>query len=188
MSSARDQIIEATCDLMESQGLHATGLSQIVKESGAPKGSLYYYFPEGKDAIAEAAIARAGQNVADRIQASLEAGDVAEGIPAFVAGIAHFVEASGFRGGGPLTAVAMETATTNARLNQACREAYGRLQGAFEGRLAEGGYARPAELALFITAAIEGGLILSRVYHTGDPLRQVAAQLGELLSAARQAV
>lgn len=37
---ARDQIIETACDLLESQGFHATGLNQIVKESSA-QGSLY---------------------------------------------------------------------------------------------------------------------------------------------------
>ncbi len=42
MASTRNQIIETTCDLLESQGFHGTGLSQIIKESGAPRGSLYY--------------------------------------------------------------------------------------------------------------------------------------------------
>ena len=41
MSSTRDQIIEKTCELLEAQGYHATGLNQILAESGAPKGSLY---------------------------------------------------------------------------------------------------------------------------------------------------
>ena len=184
MSSTRDQIIETTCDLMESQGFHATGLNQIVKESGAPKGSLYYYFPEGKDELAEEAIAYAGRAVAERISSGLAAaGDVAEAVGQFVSNIAHFVELSGFRSGGPLMTVAMETATTNERLNLACREAYTRLQGAFEARLLAAGYAseRAAGLAAFITAAIEGGIILSRTYHTGDPLRLVARQLAELL-------
>jgi AcrR family transcriptional regulator len=34
-STARDQIVEATCDLLEAQGYHATGFNQIVAESGA---------------------------------------------------------------------------------------------------------------------------------------------------------
>lgn len=188
MSTTRDQIIEATCDLLENQGFHATGLNQIVKESGAPKGSLYYYFPEGKDAIAEAAIERAGQAIAERISASLaDATDVAEGVRAFVANIAYHVEATGFRSGGPLTTIAMETATTNDRLNHACRAAYTRVQAAFEGRLLAGGFdqARAVALAGFITASIEGGIILSRTYHSGDPLRLVAEQLAAALRAAR---
>lgn len=184
MSSTREQIIATTCDLLESQGFHATGLNQIVKESGAPKGSLYHYFPEGKDAIAEAAIDAAGRMVAERIRAGLAVSDdAAEAVRLFVANVAHFVEASGFRSGGPLTTVAMETATTNERLNLACREAYSRLQEAFEAKLAASGYApaQVGELATFITAAIEGGIILCRTYHTGDPLRLIAAQLGQML-------
>lgn len=48
MSSTKEQFIETTCDLLESHGYYATGLNQIVAESGALKGSLYYHFPEGK--------------------------------------------------------------------------------------------------------------------------------------------
>ena len=182
----RDHIIDTTCGLLESQGFHATGLNQIVKTSGAPKGSLYHYFPAGKDELAEAAIVRAGELVVERINTNLAASaDVAEALRTFVATIAHFVEVSGFRSGGPLMTVAMETATTNDRLNQACRAAYGRLQAAFEAKLAAGGYAHAQAhaRATFITAAIEGGIMLSRVYHSGDPLRAVADQLGELLGA-----
>ena len=187
MSATRASIIAATCDLLESQGLHATGLNQIVRESGAPKGSLYHHFPEGKDAIVEAAIAQAGRLVAERIAAGLASGDdPAEAVAAFVRRIAEAVEASGYRDGGPLATVAMETAATNARLNRACRAAYADLQGAFAARLRQGGFAaaQATRLATFITAAIEGGVILCRTEHSGEPLRLVADQLGQLLAAA----
>lgn len=186
MSSTRDQIIETACDLMESQGFHATGINQIVKESGAPKGSLYYYFPEGKDELAEEAIERAGRALAGRIAQGLAAGaTAAEAVRLFVSNIAHHVEASGFQSGGPLMTVAMETATSNQRLNLACREAYSLLQGAFETKLVESGYGEEnaRRLATFITAAIEGGIILCRTYHSGDPLRLVADHLGLMLEA-----
>ena len=144
MSSTRDQIIEATCDLLESQGFHATGLNQIVKASGAPKGSLYYYFPERKDELAEAAIERAGRGVADRMSASpANTGDVAEAVRDFVATIADFAEASGFRSGGPLCTIAMETAATNERLNKACRAAYSQIEATFEVKLGLAGYSPP---------------------------------------------
>jgi len=187
MSTPRESIIETTCVLLESQGFHATGISQIVKQSGAPKGSLYHYFPAGKDEIAATAIERAGRSVAERITAGLSASDdPAEAVSRFVALIADQVEASGYSTGGPLTTVAMETATTNQRLNQACRAAYSRLQAAFQAKLAQSGFseAQARQLATFITASIEGGIILCRTYHTGDPLRLVAEQLGRMLAAA----
>lgn len=184
MSSTKEQFIQTTCDLLESQGYYATGLNQIVAESGAPKGSLYYHFPEGKEELAAEAISRAGETVADRIRANLaDIADPATAIRRFVERIADSVEASGYRSGGPLMTVAMETATTSERLNLACREAYMRLQQAFARKFEEGGYdkGQSEELATFVIAAIEGGVILSRTYHSGDPLRQVAQQLGDYL-------
>jgi TetR/AcrR family transcriptional regulator, lmrAB and yxaGH operons repressor len=184
MTTARDQIIETTCDLLEKQGYHATGLNQIVKESGAPKGSLYYYFPDGKEEITEAAIARAGTVTAERIRMNLaKHDDPAEAVRTFIHAIASAVEMSGYRTGGPLQSVAMETAVSSERLNHACRDAYSELQRAFSEKLTTGGHTveRATELATFITSAIEGATILSRTYHTGDPLRRVADELGHYL-------
>jgi TetR/AcrR family transcriptional repressor of lmrAB and yxaGH operons len=185
MTSAREQLIATTCDLLEAQGYHATGLNQIIAESGTPRGSLYYYFPEGKEELAAAAIERAGLLVAERIAAGLaQEADVATAVRRFAELIADHVERSGFRAGGPLTTVAMETAISNTRLNMACRTAYDRLEQAFAARLRQAGYLeqRVERLAGFILAAMEGGIILSRTRHSGDPLRQIGAELGRMLS------
>ena len=186
MASTRDQIIETMSQLMEAQGYHATGLNQIVKESGAPKGSLYYYFPDGKEGLAAEAIERAGELVAGRIRGGLSRyADAAGAVEKFVMLIADGIEMTGFSAGGPLTTVAMETATTNERLNLVCLQAYERLQGAFGEKLIACGYSesRAQELAIFIVSAIEGGIILSRTRHSGDSLRRVAQELGRFLAA-----
>jgi TetR/AcrR family transcriptional regulator, lmrAB and yxaGH operons repressor len=188
MNTTQSQIIATTCELLEQQGFHATGLNQIVNISGAPKGSLYYYFPGGKDEIAEAAIAWAGRTVAARIRTHLSGdADVAAALRRFVLLIADQVEASGFRSGGPLMTVAMETATTNERLNLACRQAYGLLLAAFEETLLACGWSgeQAQALATMINAAIEGGVILSRTQHSAAPLRIVADQLERLVRASQ---
>jgi TetR/AcrR family transcriptional repressor of lmrAB and yxaGH operons len=185
MTSTRDQIIETTCDLIELQGHHATGLNQIVRESGAPKGSLYYHFPDGKEEIVAEAVLLAGRRTAERIREGLAGfASAEEAIRQFVANIAHHVELSEFRSGGPLTAVAMETASSSERLNAACREAYSMLQQAFADGIGQYGIEekRSAELATFITSVVEGGIILSRTYHNADPLRRVGAELAALLA------
>jgi len=185
MSNAREQILQTTCDLLEKQGYHGTALNEIVKESGAPKGSLYYYFPEGKEQITAEAVRQSGQVTSQRIRSGLAAdSDAPQAVYEFILLIAENVERSGFAAGSPLTAVAMETAAHSGRINLACREAYGMLQAAFTEKLLETGFSssRAEELGTFITASIEGGIILSRTSHTADPLRLVARQLKILLS------
>jgi len=180
MSNVREQILKTTCDLLEKQGYHGTGLNEIVKESGAPKGSLYYYFPAGKEQITAEAVLQSGQTTAERIRTGLKASSSApKAIHDFILLIAENVEYSGFAAGSPLTAVAMETATQSERINLACREAYHMLQHVFTEKLVESGYSKvkAEELGTFITASIEGGIILSRTSHTADPLRLVAKQL-----------
>lgn len=185
MSNAREQILQTTCDLMEKQGYHGTGLNEIVKESGSPKGSLYHYFPEGKEQITAEAVFHSGHLTAERIRMGLmESSSASKSVYDFILKIADQVELSNFAAGSPLTAVAMETATKSERINLACREAYGMIQSAFREKLLESGYAKnkAEEMATFITASVEGGIILSRTYHTAEPLRVVAKQLKTLLA------
>ncbi|MCL4262518.1 MAG: TetR/AcrR family transcriptional regulator [Anaerolineae bacterium] len=184
MSNKRDQIIETTCQLIEIQGYHATGLNQILAESGAPKGSLYYYFPEGKEELAIAAIERTSRGIEGNIQQVMTAvPDPIGAINQFILGLAEVVEASGFRAGGPITAVAVEAASTNERLRLACRDAYRRWQDTFAARLRAGGYSdnRAESLSTLIIAALEGAIILSRSQQDARPLRQVAAEIDALL-------
>lgn len=185
MSTAREQILQTTRSLLEKQGYHGTGLNEIVKESGSPKGSLYHYFPAGKEQIVAEAVSGSGKETAERIRNGLMGSSSAsKAVHDFILLVAENVERSGFSAGSPLTAVAMETATQSERINLACREAYDMLQSAFEEKLVECGFtkAKSGEFAMFIVASIEGGIILSRTSHSADPLRLVAKQLKSLLS------
>lgn len=183
-ANSREQILLTTCDLLENQGFHGTGLNEIVRESGAPKGSIYYYFPAGKEEIVAETVRFAGQRTAERIRAHLATiADPAEAIQSFLETIAYHIEASGFRSGGPLTIVASESATTHERINDACQEAYNGLREAFAEKLRSTGI--PGEkvesLAWTVNAAIEGAIILSRTFHTGNPLREAGRQLACLI-------
>jgi TetR/AcrR family transcriptional repressor of lmrAB and yxaGH operons len=184
MTPARNHILETTCELLELQGYHATGLNQIIKESGSPKGSLYHYFPGGKDELTAEALKRVGQIVLERIQMSLaEVDDPAEAVGGFLLKLAHFVPSSGYRAGGPITTVALETAATNEALRVVCREIYGAWQAAFAGKLVEGGFsaARARSLASLIISAIEGAIILSRTSRDPRPLKDCAEELSRLI-------
>ena len=55
-TDARARAIATAERLFRIQGYTATGLTQILEESGAPKGSFYFHFPRGKTQLAEEAI------------------------------------------------------------------------------------------------------------------------------------
>lgn len=184
MSSTREQIIETTCELLETQGYQVTGLNQIIQQSGAPKGSLYYYFPEGKEQLIAEAVESAAEVVARRIRNRLaDVEPPGEAIRQFILTLAHYVRASEFRSGGPITTAALEAASTSERVRQACLDAYRSWQEAFQAKLVEGGYddERAARLATFIVASLEGAIILSRTERSVAPLEQVAEELGNLI-------
>lgn len=49
-------MIEAAISLMRASGLDGAGINEIVRKSGAPKGSVYHHFPQGKMQIATEAL------------------------------------------------------------------------------------------------------------------------------------
>jgi TetR/AcrR family transcriptional repressor of lmrAB and yxaGH operons len=185
MLSTRDQIIATTCDLLELQGYHATGLNQIIKESGTPKGSLYYHFPGGKEELAVEAVSHAGRLVLQRIRENLaQADDGAEAIRTFIRNIALNVELSGYRAGGPITTIAMETAATSPVLREACERIYAGWQAVFAEKLMRGGLKEhhSRRIAALIIAAIEGGVILCRTSQTRLPLEDIGEEIYQLVS------
>jgi TetR/AcrR family transcriptional repressor of lmrAB and yxaGH operons len=188
MVSTRDRFVETACELLEAQGYHATGLNQIIEESGAPRGSLYYYFPDGKEELAAEAIHHVGEIVTCRIQRVLQnQDDSAEAVRAFIRTVASYMEASDYAAGGPITTVALESATTNSRLNDACQVVYDQWQTAFAERLVQGGIGgvRAQRLAVLIVAALEGGIVLSRTAHSTKPLERVADEVATLIDTAQ---
>lgn len=182
--STRDRMVRATCELMEAQGYHATGLNEILQRSSTPRGSLYYYFPEGKEALAIEAIEWQGRFIAARMREDLATSDdVAAAIRAMFHKIAHFASASGCQAIGPITAVALESSTTNDRLRQACADVYESWRSIIEAKLLASNF--PPDLAtslsLTIMSALEGATTLTRTLHSADPLQQTGDQLSTLL-------
>ena len=178
----RDEIIETTCRLLELQGYRATGVNEIVRESGAPKGSLYHYFPAGKDELAAEAIAHAAGTITANIEGVMAAhADATTAVVVFIRQLAGYVAASGYRQGGPITAVALEAASTNEQLRLACRDAYRAWRRPFADKLRPAYGDRADRLAALVLSAIEGGIVLARSEQSEQPLLDVADEIEQLL-------
>lgn len=186
MSDNREKFLLTASALMEKQGYCGTGLNEILTKSGAPKGSLYYYFPKGKEQIASEVVLRAGNILAERIrEKTKDEPDAGKAIHGFLYMVAHRMEETNFYTGSTLTMLAMESVTQSERINQSCCEAYGLLIDVFREILVlKGGMeeARAISAAEMIVSAVEGSIVLSRTYRSADYLRRVADNIQQMLA------
>jgi len=185
LANARDQIVPAACTLLEKQGYPATGLNEIVRESGAAKGSIYYYFPDGKEQIVSEAVLFTGNILVERMREQLSKFEnPIQAIYEYITLLASKIEEKNFAAGNPLTIVSMEAAGSSERISQACRYVYDQLQGVLRGKLISGGMSdlEATRQTCLILSSVEGSILLSRVYRNADPLRSLAAHLKDSLS------
>ena len=176
-NEAKQKMIATTSTLLERQGYHATGLKQILEESGTPRGSLYYYFPDGKEELAAEAIAQRMRGIAEHARRILgQIDDPAEAIYALICHLGKGVQQNECNTGAPTAAVALEASNSNERLRKACADGYDGLQAVYAAKLVMGGYSaeNAPKLASIITASIEGAMILSRTRRDATVLFHVA--------------
>src|ERR687898_2195200 len=107
----RERMIRAAAGLFRRRGYDGTGLNEILERSGAPRGSLYFHFPGGKEELAVAAITEVGTTLGSGMEALLTSSDDAgEGIARVIDFLADDLERSDFRGGCPIAAVTLDGA------------------------------------------------------------------------------
>jgi len=180
----KQKLVSATGALLRRQGFHATGLSDIVEESGAPRGSLYFYFPGGKDELATAALEAAGLEWRARIEEVVAAApDLGTAITNIVDLLADDLEASKFQHGCPVAAVALET--TSEPVRKAIVAHYTAWEKGISEHLARLGIPAAAakQLAVVALASIEGALLLARVQRSKAPLLTVGKALRAMVAA-----
>ncbi|MFG2652595.1 TetR/AcrR family transcriptional regulator [Streptomyces sp. NPDC048436] len=179
-TETRNRLLDATQELVETEGYFGAGLNQVIARSGAPRGSLYFHFPGGKDQLVGESVRRAGQGIGNALQ---ELADSSPSAAAFVDGALRYLgdrlEESGWRKGCPVATVALEMGAINDPLQEACSEVYTSWQAILRAQL-EG---RPDtdDLAATLLALAEGALLLAQAHRSREPLDRVARQVRTLL-------
>lgn len=176
----RERLLRTAATLFQTQGYHATGLNQVVAEGRAPKGSLYFHFPGGKEQLAVESVALS----AEHIRTSLRAVD---DLDAALELFAQLLIASDFKGGCPVATVALDAGGESEPIREACAAAYASWREPLVDFLGRQGVPRErvSGLATTILAAIEGALLLARTQRDVTPLRQVGANMRVLIEGAR---
>ncbi len=184
-TNARQQTLETAANLFRRQGYHGTPVSQILDESGAPRGSLYFHFPGGKEQIAAEAVDVASAEMEALIEwARKRSKDPVEFVGRITGGIARWLENSDYTEGCPIATVTLELVPSVDEVALAVRAAFRRWTDLIRTGLIELGFpeARAEGVALLVVTSVEGGLLLSRADHSTVALRQVREQLMSLVA------
>ncbi|WP_434088692.1 TetR/AcrR family transcriptional regulator [Amycolatopsis mediterranei] len=165
MAGTKERIMAAGAELFRRNGYAGTGLKQIVAEANAPFGSLYHFFPGGKEQLGEEVIRTSGLAYIQLFDLFIApAGDLVSGIEAFFAAGIATLEATGYVEGCPIATVALEVAATNEPLRIATADVFTAWIDAGTEKFARFGLGREAARTLTITAVnnLEGAFVLCR--------------------------
>lgn len=183
-SDAKSKAIATAERLFRSQGYAATGLAQIIEESGAPKGSFYFHFPGGKDELGAAAVRSFGVRGLAVIRAI--AASSGENAMSFVERISQAfaaeMRASDYVLGCLLQTLASERAPHDEVLSREIDAALGSWVGATTDYFEQCGVNEPERAATALIAALEGARTLARVFRSTAPFDAVAATLSKALA------
>ena len=184
-SDTRERLLDATIRLLRRQGYTATGIKQIVAEGDAPLGSIYHYFPGGKEQIAVEALARVGERIRMGIASLANVADVPATVNAFFVHNAERLRDSDYQRGCPIATVALETSSDIERIRQVCEDVFKGWQDALTHVFTEAGIPEvdAAALATFVLSSYEGALTKSRALRDIQPMLTSGAAVASVLHA-----
>src|ERR1700689_626480 len=102
--SARERMVESAVVLLAKSGYQGASFTEVLADSGAPRGSIYHHFPDGKEQLIAAAIDYAGARAVQLLDALSGRGAV-EIVDGFMAMWRSVLESSSFTAGCPVLAV-----------------------------------------------------------------------------------
>jgi TetR/AcrR family transcriptional regulator, lmrAB and yxaGH operons repressor len=180
----RTKMLISAAEVMRERGAAGVTIDEVLSRSGAPRGSVYYHFPDGRNQILAEALRYAG----DAITADI---DAAAGRGAMVL-LRQFVEfwegvlaESDFNAGCPVVAAAIGCPDDEVQLTADAGRIFAHWRTALARAFAADGFpdSDADSLAVMAIAALEGAVVLCRSTRSADPLHKVDDQLEFLIKA-----
>ncbi len=186
-SSPRERTVRSAALLFRERGVARTGLRDVVEHAGAPRGSLQYYFPGGKEQLLVEAMAWMAERAARPLHAALAAApppspqDVVRGL---LDRFRELLTSTDFRGGCPIVAGMADASWDSPAVVEGARAAFAIWITPLQEALVRGGVPveRAARLALLVVSAAEGAVVLSRARRDFSALDAVQKELDLLLT------
>jgi len=179
----RTKMLISAAEVMRERGAAGLTIDEVLARSGAPRGSVYYHFPEGRNQILAEALRYSGQSITAMIDDAAGWGARAL-LREFVEFWERMLSDGEFNAGCPVVAAAI----CSDEEPNLCGEAgaiLGRWCTALARAFVNDGFGEDdaASLAMTSIAALEGAVLLARSTRSVDPLRHVGDQLEFLIKA-----
>ncbi|MGW9302947.1 TetR/AcrR family transcriptional regulator [Streptomyces cyaneofuscatus] len=186
----RERIVRAASQLMQRHGYDGTGIKQISVTANATPGSVYHFFPGGKQELAVAVIRSGEQEFIDELDAVMRAeSDPAEALRIFTALLADGLHASGWHSGCPVAATALGAAGRLPDIQVAAAVALSHWHELVFERLKEAGIDEEEArgLAHTVISTLEGAELSAQLSRSREPLDLAGKHLARLVEGARGA-
>ncbi|MFD0147126.1 MULTISPECIES: TetR/AcrR family transcriptional regulator [unclassified Streptomyces] len=187
-AGTRERIVRTTSRLMQRQGYEGTGIKQISREAGATLGSVYHFFPGGKQELGTAALRLGDEEFTDFLREALGTEPEPEkALVALTAALAQGLRDSDWLDGCPVTSTVVGTATTAPDIQRAAAEAFARWRAVVAEKLAAAGFAEAdaEELAHTVIATLEGAELAAQTARSAVPLEVAGRHLARLVASYR---
>ena len=172
VSSAREDMLTAAVELFSARGYEGVGVAELLEKSGAPRGSIYFHFPGGKQQIGAEVVARVGAEVAARFRGLNDSGvDLQTFILQVFKTTAKESKMRCYEASCPMAAIATGFGNSDVKLAEAVRGAFD----SWEAEIRSAAEARgmsPGNAEIFASAmmtAMEGAFILSKCQRSSAP-------------------
>jgi len=180
-TSPRTDMLRAATRLLRQGGLAAAGINQIVAESGAPKGSLYHFFPDGKTQIAREALAAYRDVAVERYRARAQGCRTPEAaVRAFFEMGAEASLKNDYRMSCPAGAVTLDLDPASEALREPCHDVFASLVDAVDEALHPIPKSKRRDLAGLIVSTMQGAYIRARAARDVSPFREAGENLAAL--------
>ena len=187
VTTTRERLIEATADLFRRQGYTGTGVKQIVEAASAPFGSMYHFFPEGKEELGAETIRWSGAIYLQLIDVFYQAEpDPAVATRKFFEAAADSVHDTGYTDACPIATVALEVASTSDPLRKATADVFESWLAALDRYFSRAGLTKgqARNLSVSLFSLLEGAFILARATRDDTHVRAAGRTAADAVRAA----
>lgn len=186
-TAARERLICEMMRLVHEHGVTATSVSDVAEAAGVTKGALYHHFTTKHD-LGLAALERAGAEFIDFIDDALNGRTGRAALESFFSAALDTHRRRGFVGGCPFGNLALEMADSDAHYTGILTQVFDTWVSRIQDVVVEGQQANeirgdlaPDELARLIVAALEGGIMMSRLTKDEAPMKHCIESLRAMI-------